>query len=141
MRLKECRTIIEKGEVFESGKAMLFEKKPWYMITLVERFRFALLCHEFSKVAFYYALKKNQYYRIANEDQCLKDLGSFKVKVGKADKSIEIIDRNPWKISSGRRKKIGSIYQDFSAERVYGRLNAVLIFTSILNLHQVLDRP
>ena len=74
----------------------------------------------FSKAAFYYALKKNQFYRIADEEQCLKDLESFKVKVGTVEKSIEIIDRNPWKISSGRRKRIDAIYQDFSPERVYG---------------------
>lgn len=74
----------------------------------------------FSKAAFYYALKRNQFYRIADEGQCLKDLERFKVKVGKAEKPIEIIDRNPWKISSGRRKRIDAIYQDFSPESVYG---------------------
>jgi len=34
----------------------------------------------FSKVAFYYALKKSQYYRIVDEERCLQDLSSFKVK-------------------------------------------------------------
>lgn len=36
------------------------------------------------------------------------------------DKTIEIIDKSPWKISSGRRKKIDALYQNFSAESFYG---------------------
>ena len=74
----------------------------------------------FSKVAFYYALKKSQYYRIVDEERCLQDLSSFKVKVDVNDKTIEIIDKSPWKISSGRRKKIDALYQNFSAESFYG---------------------
>lgn len=74
----------------------------------------------FSKVAFYYALKKSQYYRIVDEERCLQDLSSFKVKVDGNDKTIEIIDKSPWKISSGRRKKIDALYQNFSAESFYG---------------------
>lgn len=74
----------------------------------------------FSKVAFYYALKKSQYYRIADEEQCLKDLSCFKVKVNGHNKTVEIIDKSPWRISSGRRKKIDDLYQNFSAESFYG---------------------
>ena len=73
----------------------------------------------FSKVAFYYALKKSQYYGTVDEERCLQDLSSFNVKVDGNDKTIEIIDKSPWKISSGRRKKIDALYQNFSAESVY----------------------
>ncbi len=47
----------------------------------------------FSKAAFYYALKKNQYYLIADEERCLQNFSSFKVKVVCSDKIIEIIDK------------------------------------------------
>ena len=34
--------------------------------------------------------------------------------------NIKIIDNHPWTISSGRRKKIDAIYNDFSLEKNYG---------------------
>jgi len=47
IRLKKCSAVIEKREVFEAGKIKLFEKRPWYMMTPVERFLFGHTCYQF----------------------------------------------------------------------------------------------
>jgi len=71
---------------------------------------------EFSEEAFEYALYRNHLYRLADRKQCLKDLQEFEVD----GKKISIVKEHPWKISSGRRKRIDALYQDFSLEANYG---------------------
>ena len=70
----------------------------------------------FSEDAFHYALYRNHYYRLEDAKQCKKDLGEFLVD----GKPIVIQERVPWKISSGRRRRIDALYLDFSLEREYG---------------------
>lgn len=71
---------------------------------------------EFSEEAFEYALYRNHFYRLADWEQCLKDLQKFEVD----GKKISIVKQHPWKLSSGRRKRIDALYQDFSLEKNYG---------------------
>ena len=70
----------------------------------------------FSKEAFEYALYRSHYYRFADRAKSLKDLQDFCVD----GENIRIIESHPWKISSGRRKRIDSIYSSFSLEKDYG---------------------
>lgn len=70
----------------------------------------------FSEEAFKYALYRSHEYALADEDKCRSDLLNFKVN----GKKIEIVDYHPYKISSGRRKRIDSKYADFSLEKNYG---------------------
>ncbi len=70
----------------------------------------------FSREAFQYALYKNHYYKISDESVVQEELHHFYI----GGKRNEISDNHPWRISSGRRKKIDEIYKDFSVESWYG---------------------
>ncbi len=70
----------------------------------------------FSEKAFNYALYRNHYYRIADADKAREDLLHFRVD----GKPIIVTDTHPWRISSGRRKKIDAVYRDFSVQKWYG---------------------
>ena len=70
----------------------------------------------FSKEAFEYALYRSHYYRLDDREKCLADLQEFSVEGEK----IKIIENHPWKLSSGRRKRIDQVYHDFSLEKDYG---------------------
>src|SRR6056297_495533 len=69
----------------------------------------------FSYEAFEYALNRNHYYRCSDKDICLKDLRNMIVD----GEYIKIEERHPWHLSSLRKKKIDSAYDDFSIERQY----------------------
>jgi hypothetical protein len=69
----------------------------------------------FSNKAFEYALKRNHYYRISDREECLKDLADFPV----GSERIRIIEKHPWHLSSLRKKKINSAYNNFSIEHKY----------------------
>lgn len=71
---------------------------------------------QFSVDSFEYALYRNHYYRIEDREKCLDELHNFSVN----GEYIKIVDQHPWKLSSGRRKKIDRIYKDFSIEKDYG---------------------
>ena len=66
--------------------------------------------------SFEYALYRNHYYRLADREECLKDLLDFCID----GKNVRIIESHPWKLSSGRRKRTDSLYSKFSLERDYG---------------------
>ena len=70
----------------------------------------------FSEEAFRYALYRSHYYRINDRERALDDLSNFIVD----GKTIEIIEKHPWKLSASRRKRIDEKYQDFSIESTYG---------------------
>jgi hypothetical protein len=70
----------------------------------------------FSVEAFNYALYRSHYYKIAEREQCLKDLLEFTID----GENIKIVNNHPWKISSGRRKRIDEQYSNFSLEESYG---------------------
>ncbi len=76
------------------------------------------IAHEtkFSEEAFLYALNRNHLYRLIDAEECKEDLYNFIVE----GKRIEIINKHPWKLSAGRRKKIDSLYSNFSLESYYG---------------------
>lgn len=69
----------------------------------------------FSTEAFEYALYRSHYYRLDDREKCLADLQAFSIEGEK----IKIIENHPWKLSSGRRKRIDQIYRDFSLEKDY----------------------
>ena len=71
---------------------------------------------QFSMEAFDYALYRSHYYELRDREQCLKDLQEFSVD----GENIRIVDKHPWKISSGRRKRIDEVYGSFSLEKYYG---------------------
>jgi hypothetical protein len=66
--------------------------------------------------AFDYALYRSHYYKIEEREQCLKELKEFMID----GENIKIAENHPWKISSGRRKKIDAQYSNFSLEKNYG---------------------
>lgn len=70
----------------------------------------------FSEEAFQYALYRNHYYRIADEDICREALENFVVD----GRKIHVVQHHTWGLSSGRRKRIDSLYQGFSLEDWYG---------------------
>ncbi len=70
----------------------------------------------FSVEAFEYALYRNHYYKLEDKKQCLNDLQEFSID----GERIKIVDYHPWKISSGRRKRIDTQYSAFSLEKDYG---------------------
>lgn len=70
----------------------------------------------FSKKAFDYALYHSHMFRMRDAEQVLQELKSFRI----GGNEIRIVDQSPWRISSGRRKRIEKIYQDFSVEKWYG---------------------
>lgn len=70
----------------------------------------------FSKEAFEYALYRNHYYSFADREKCLEDLQDFSID----GQNIKIIEDHPWKLSSGRKKRIDSTYSSFSLEKDYG---------------------
>lgn len=70
----------------------------------------------FSEEAFQYALYRSHYYRLSDEEQCRRDLAGFLID----DRPVVIQKEHPWKISAGRRKKIDTLYQEFSLESWYG---------------------
>lgn len=70
---------------------------------------------EFSEEAFLEALYRNHYYRLDDAEHCRNDLCGFSID----GKSIKVVANHPWRLSSGRRKRIDDVYQDFSIERDY----------------------
>lgn len=70
----------------------------------------------FSEEAFQYALYRSHYYKVEDSEKAKDDLNRFSVN----GRYIEIIgDRHPWHLSSGRRKRIDALYEDFSVESWY----------------------
>lgn len=47
LRLSQCRKVIDQLENLDLAKRSLFDKKPWYILTTVERFEFELLQSRF----------------------------------------------------------------------------------------------
>lgn len=72
----------------------------------------------FSEEAFRYALYRSHYYRLSDADRAKEELRNFIVD----GKRVEICEKHPWKLSSGRRQKIDTVYSDFSIESWYGIL-------------------
>ncbi|PNV63476.1 hypothetical protein C0033_02085 [Clostridium sp. chh4-2] len=72
----------------------------------------------FSYEAFLYALERNHLFALKEEELCLKELDDFSVN----GKKIIIQDKSPWKLSSGKRKRINAEYDNFSIEDAYGIL-------------------
>lgn len=72
----------------------------------------------FSEEAFRYALYRSHYYRVDEADKALEDLSHFRIE----GQRVEIMQVHPWKLSSGRRKKIDAIYRHFSVQDWYGIL-------------------
>ena len=72
----------------------------------------------FSEEAFRYALYRSHYYQVNEPDKALEDLSSFRIE----GQRVEITQAHPWKLSSGRRKKIDAIYRHFSVQDWYGIL-------------------
>jgi len=68
----------------------------------------------FSEEAFRYALYRSHMYKTEDADRVLEELRTFE--------NITVVNRHPWKISSGRKRKIDKVYQDFSCEEWYGIL-------------------
>lgn len=70
----------------------------------------------FSEETFQYALYRSHYYKVEDSEKAKDDLSRFSVN----GRYIEIIgDRHPWHLSSGRRKRIDALYEDFSVESWY----------------------
>ena len=69
----------------------------------------------FSEDAFQYALYRSHYYRLKDIDKAREDLSKFRIE----GKTVEITKAHPWKISSGRRKKIDEVYKNFSVQSWY----------------------
>lgn len=70
----------------------------------------------FSENAFRYALYRSQEYSLNDEEKCREDLKNFSIN----GSGINIVNYSPYKISSGRRKKIDKLYSGFSLEDRYG---------------------
>lgn len=70
----------------------------------------------FSEEAFQYALYRNHWFTVKDANLAKKELQHFSIN----DQHIEIGDRHPWKMSSGRRQKINLLYHNFSVQRYYG---------------------
>lgn len=70
----------------------------------------------FSEAAFQYALYRSHEYTMADEEKCRTELEDFKIN----GQPIQIIPNHAYKISSARRKRIDSKYEDFSLEKMYG---------------------
>ena len=71
---------------------------------------------EFSEEAFLYALYRNHRFRLADASFVKDKLSRWTIKGEK----IRILDRSPWKLSAGRKKRIDELYNDFSLEKWYG---------------------
>ena len=69
----------------------------------------------FSEDAFQYALYRSHYYRLKDIDKAREDLSKFRIE----GKTVEITKAHPWKISSGRRKRIDEVYKNFSVQSWY----------------------
>ncbi len=70
----------------------------------------------FSEDAFQYGLVRSHYYRVADEDQCRRDLSEFEVEGNK----IKIQTNQVWSLSSGRKKRVDRLYKNFDIESWYG---------------------
>lgn len=70
----------------------------------------------FSEEAFQYAIYRNHVFRRADADLVREKMKSFVVDGQK----IDISEKHPWKLSSGKRKRIDLIYQNFSVRAWYG---------------------
>lgn len=70
----------------------------------------------FSEEAFQYALYRSHLFRLRDADAVREKMCRFTV----GEKNIEITQTHPWKLSSGRRKKIDALYSDFSIQDRYG---------------------
>ncbi len=86
----------------------------------------------FSEAAFRYALYRSHKYPVSEEERCRADLENFIVD----GKNITIQKEHPWKISSGRRRKIDSMYQNFSVEAWYGIQLRTRIGTSAPSMYR-----
>lgn len=69
----------------------------------------------FSEEAFQYALIRSHWFAQEQADQCRAALSQFIVD----GKPIEIAQKHPWRLSSGRKQKVNAIYKDFSLEKWY----------------------
>lgn len=69
----------------------------------------------FSEKAFQYALYRSHYYSIKDEARCRRDLEKYQVD----GKNIIIKADSDWHITPGRRKRIDTIYSNFSIESWY----------------------
>lgn len=82
---------------------------------IIEQIRNAV---SFSEEAFQYALYRSHYYKVEEADQAKAELQEFTVN----GRPIEIVGHHPWKLSSGRKRRIDELYRDFSIESRYGIL-------------------
>ena len=85
----------------------------------------------FSEEAFQYALYRNHWFSIKDADIAKNELQSFTVN----GHPIEITDRHPWKMSSGRRQKINRLYRDFSVQAYYG----IIILDRLANYSKMFE--
>ena len=70
----------------------------------------------FTNESLVYALKRSHEWRVKDRDTVVALLNSRDV----CGKSIRIVDRPQWHLSSGRRKHIDREYEGFDVERIYG---------------------
>lgn len=98
IRLKKCKAVIENQKLLEIGKVKLFENRPWYMITQVERFRFACLSFQF-------------FYRINDYKKAYLSLAEIKEKnlFDKERKKLYLMQMN-CAAQLGALKKADAIY-------------------------------
>lgn len=71
---------------------------------------------QFSRDALHYAVYRSHYFKLSEIDEVEDKLKTFSVDGNR----IEIIERHPWRLSSGRRKRIDYGYRDFCLENWYG---------------------
>lgn len=76
---------------------------------------------DFSEEALEYAVYRSHYFKYKNIGGVRNRLGSFTVD----GKTIKIINRHPWKLSAGRRKKIDYNYKDFCLENWYSGVHKI----------------
>lgn len=69
IRLRKCREVVEQLKIFEPENIKLFKKRPWYVVTPMERFLFSQLGYQFF---FYKEDYKNAY-------QCLLEIREDKL--------------------------------------------------------------
>jgi hypothetical protein len=118
LKFRHCEKLSQDVfEMMEGGKKIYPHEGLLQVQFIIDQIRKSTV---FSREALLYALYRSQYYRVEDEKTALSDLAGFSVKVDGVDRKVEIVDRSPWKISSGRRKRIDAIYSDFSVERSYG---------------------
>lgn len=99
-------------EMMEGGERIYPHEGLKQAEYIIEQIRTAT---SFSEEAFQYALYRSHYYKVEEAEAVRQRLAQFKVN----GKGIEITSKHPWKLSSGRRKRIDQLYQDFDVQESY----------------------